>query len=118
MSPQECEGHTEGDHCEKCKLGYTGDPEQGGQCTICACPMPIESNNFAKNCELSSDGSFQTVQCDCVAGYMPPYCDWYVLWCTPWFVSEIYSCYLVYFDLLLTLAVYHGGSITSHYANG
>ncbi|XP_067931597.1 laminin subunit alpha-like [Watersipora subatra] len=68
-----CRGNTEGDHCELCKFGYTGEPELE-DCTICACPMPIESNNFASSCVRSPIDKIQTMQCDCMPGYMPPYC--------------------------------------------
>ena len=71
---QNCRGNTEGDHCELCKFGYTGEPTQGQECTICACPMPIESNNFARDCVLSPDGNGEVIQCDCMPGFEPPFC--------------------------------------------
>ena len=72
---QECQGNTQGDHCEECLLGYTGEPDLGQDCEICACPMPIASNNFAKDCVLDPYDKGQTIQCDCLPGFMPPFCD-------------------------------------------
>ncbi|GAB1601049.1 laminin subunit alpha-like [Argonauta hians] len=88
-SPCECNGHTEkcdpttgecleckhnttGFYCDKCKPGYSGDPANG-VCAICACPMPLASNNFAKDCVTSRDGA--TSLCMCKEGYSGVKCD-------------------------------------------
>lgn len=72
---QGCTGNTQGDHCEECLRGYTGEPQLGEVCVICACPMAIESNNFANTCVLNPLDPAQTLQCDCLPGFMPPFCD-------------------------------------------
>jgi laminin, alpha 3/5 len=40
---------------------------------ICACPLPIDSNNFATGCEVSPDGF--SISCDCKPGYTGHKCQ-------------------------------------------
>ncbi|KAG8228153.1 hypothetical protein J437_LFUL002807 [Ladona fulva] len=65
----DCKHNTTGDHCEKCVKGYHGNATYGTpyDCLICACPLPIPSNNFAFGCEVSPDGL--DITCDCPQGY-------------------------------------------------
>ncbi|KRT80925.1 hypothetical protein AMK59_5061, partial [Oryctes borbonicus] len=71
-----CQHNTKGDHCEQCAIGYHGNAQQGTpmDCLICACPLPIGSNNFATGCEVSQDGD--DIYCDCMEGYAGPRCQY------------------------------------------
>ncbi|GFQ80158.1 laminin subunit alpha, partial [Trichonephila clavata] len=73
-----CQHNTVGDHCEKCEAGYHGDSTQGTpyDCLICACPLPIASNNFAESCEVSPSG--QEISCVCKPGYYGGRCEVFV----------------------------------------
>ncbi|XP_077547053.1 laminin subunit alpha [Haemaphysalis longicornis] len=70
-----CRDNTYGDHCEKCLPGYHGDATRGNpdDCLICACPIPLPSNNFAESCEVSPSG--QEISCNCKKGYYGARCD-------------------------------------------
>lgn len=72
---QSCKHNTHGDHCDKCIVGYHGNATHGtpNDCMICACPMPIESNNFATGCEISDDGD--KISCECRPGYTGERCQ-------------------------------------------
>ncbi|XP_075126694.1 laminin subunit alpha-3 isoform X1 [Leptodactylus fuscus] len=59
-----CQHNTEGDHCELCKEGYSGNATQGS-CTLCPCPLPVVSNSFATGCS----GSGRNLKCFCKPGY-------------------------------------------------
>ncbi|XP_034947491.1 laminin subunit alpha [Chelonus insularis] len=69
-----CKDGTTGDHCELCEQGYYGNATVGTptDCLICACPLPIPSNNFATGCEVSSDGT--KISCQCLPGYYGARC--------------------------------------------
>ncbi|KAJ9580421.1 hypothetical protein L9F63_024397, partial [Diploptera punctata] len=71
----DCKHNTTGEHCEKCAVGYHGDATQGSpfDCLICACPLPIPSNNFATSCDLTHDGS--RISCECIPGYYGARCE-------------------------------------------
>uniref|UniRef100_A0A1B0CH53 Netrin axonal chemotropic factor n=1 Tax=Lutzomyia longipalpis TaxID=7200 RepID=A0A1B0CH53_LUTLO len=71
----ECLHSTTGDHCEMCIEGYYGNATYGTpyDCMICACPMPIEGNNFATSCEVSEDG--YQIHCECKQGYTGARCE-------------------------------------------
>ncbi|KAG8193252.1 hypothetical protein JTE90_005598 [Oedothorax gibbosus] len=71
----DCKHNTVGKHCEQCAPGYHGDSTQGTpyDCLICACPLPIESNNFAESCEVSPSG--QEISCNCKPGYFGDRCE-------------------------------------------
>ncbi|VVC44657.1 Hypothetical protein CINCED_3A025090 [Cinara cedri] len=70
-----CKHNTTGDHCEKCIVGYHGNATVGTpyDCLICACPLPIATNNFATGCEVSPDGN--KISCDCIPGYFGARCE-------------------------------------------
>ncbi|XP_021350179.1 laminin subunit alpha-like isoform X1 [Mizuhopecten yessoensis] len=66
-----CLDNTMGDHCETCLPGHYGDPSRES-CTICSCPLPVASNNFAFGCNVYNG---QMVSCDCQPGYAGLLCD-------------------------------------------
>ncbi|KAK6179097.1 hypothetical protein SNE40_011531 [Patella caerulea] len=67
-----CQDNTYGTHCEICQEGHYGDPASG-PCQMCACPLPVESNNFATACYISEDG--RTSNCQCRDGYYGDNCE-------------------------------------------
>ncbi|XP_074042767.1 laminin subunit alpha [Leptinotarsa decemlineata] len=69
-----CTHNTRGDHCELCDIGYHGNALAGTpmDCLICACPLPISSNNFATSCDVTADG--EEISCDCIEGYLGARC--------------------------------------------
>lgn len=71
----ECKHGTMGDHCEMCVEGYYGNATHGTpyDCMICACPLPVESNNFAHSCEVSDNGNL--ISCNCREGYTGATCS-------------------------------------------
>ncbi|XP_014252287.1 laminin subunit alpha [Cimex lectularius] len=72
---KDCQHDTTGDHCEQCAEGYHGDATYGTpqDCFICACPLPYPSNNFAKSCDISDDGTM--ISCNCKKGYYGHRCQ-------------------------------------------
>ncbi|KAL1517260.1 hypothetical protein ABEB36_001047 [Hypothenemus hampei] len=70
-----CRDNTRGDHCELCAVGYHGDARAGtpNDCLICACPLPITSNNFGLACDVSSNGDL--ISCQCKEGYHGAKCE-------------------------------------------
>ena len=79
-----CQHNTVGDHCEKCQSGYHGDATIGtpSDCLICACPLPVASNNFADSCDVSDNG--YVIECQCQTGYTGPHCES----CAPGFFGQ------------------------------
>ncbi|XP_046433556.1 laminin subunit alpha [Neodiprion fabricii] len=71
----DCKHSTTGDHCELCEIGYYGNATVGtpGDCNICACPLPIASNNFANSCQVNEEGD--KISCDCLEGYYGARCQ-------------------------------------------
>lgn len=72
---QNCKNGTTGDHCEFCEQGYYGNATVGtpSDCLICACPLPVASNNFATGCEVNDEGN--KISCDCLPGYYGARCE-------------------------------------------
>ncbi|XP_070151389.1 laminin subunit alpha [Polyergus mexicanus] len=72
---QNCKNGTIGDHCEFCEQGYYGNATVGtpSDCLICACPLPVASNNFATGCEVNDEGN--KISCDCLPGYYGARCE-------------------------------------------
>nr|XP_031828013.1 laminin subunit alpha isoform X2 [Nomia melanderi] len=71
----DCRDGTTGDHCEFCQQGYYGNATGGTptDCLICACPLPVPSNNFATGCEVNEEGN--KISCDCLEGYYGARCE-------------------------------------------
>ncbi|XP_017881365.1 laminin subunit alpha [Ceratina calcarata] len=71
----DCRNGTRGDHCEFCEDGYYGNATGGTptDCLICACPLPITTNNFALGCEVNEEGN--KISCDCIPGYYGARCE-------------------------------------------
>ncbi|XP_024941614.1 laminin subunit alpha-1 isoform X3 [Cephus cinctus] len=74
-----CEHDTTGPKCDRCAIGYYGDPTVGTphDCKRCACPLEIASNNFSPSCQLddpnnSKDGYVCT---QCPKGYTGDHCE-------------------------------------------
>ncbi|CAD5215290.1 unnamed protein product [Bursaphelenchus okinawaensis] len=70
----DCQHNTEGDHCELCKEGYSGNATTGSphSCLICPCPNAIEGGNFGKSCSISPTGYLE--RCECKEGYTGQFC--------------------------------------------
>ncbi|XP_051732085.1 laminin subunit alpha-4 [Ctenopharyngodon idella] len=69
----ECQDHTVGDFCEHCVDGFLPVflPDGTFMCRPCACPLSLESNNFAAHCDKR--GNF--LRCVCQEGYAGHYCE-------------------------------------------
>ncbi|GFO21134.1 laminin subunit alpha-3 [Plakobranchus ocellatus] len=67
-----CQNNTFGRNCDQCLAGYHGDPLTG-PCSICSCPLPFPSNNFATAC--TADALGYTESCDCQPGYIGTLCE-------------------------------------------
>ena len=51
--------NTEGPKCDRCKVGFYGDPTRGtpDDCRPCECPLGVDSNNFSPTCRLGGVSS-------------------------------------------------------------
>ena len=75
---QNCADNTFGQNCEQCAPGYRGDATQGtsDDCKRCACPLEIETNNFARSCGVDREVSDMEFVCiDCQVGYEGSFCE-------------------------------------------
>ncbi|KAL5013502.1 hypothetical protein ScPMuIL_007772 [Solemya velum] len=76
-----CQHNTEGDHCERCSVGYYGDVNRGSRtdCQPCPCPLTTAPNQFSPTCILDTDRQVTCTACpaghtgrrcqNCIAGY-------------------------------------------------
>ncbi|XP_078505043.1 laminin subunit alpha-2 isoform X3 [Lissotriton helveticus] len=72
---KDCQHHTSGPYCERCLLGFYGDPTQqtADDCHPCACPLNIPSNNFSPTCHFDQS---RGLICDkCPPGYAGQRCE-------------------------------------------
>ncbi|KAI4885445.1 hypothetical protein NFI96_026270 [Prochilodus magdalenae] len=69
----DCQDHSEGDFCERCEDGYVLEVLSDGrhECRPCACPISLESNNFAAHCDKKG----VVLRCVCQEGYAGHYCE-------------------------------------------
>ncbi|XP_056620180.1 laminin subunit alpha-4 isoform X1 [Triplophysa dalaica] len=69
----DCHDHTVGDFCDQCEESYLPVilPDNTFECRPCACPLPLESNNFADHCDKRGD----FLRCICQEGYAGQYCE-------------------------------------------
>ncbi|KAG7487412.1 hypothetical protein MATL_G00023120 [Megalops atlanticus] len=65
-----CGYNTAGDHCERCKEGYYGNPAQR-TCRVCPCPFTSLSSSFATSCRDLPEG----FECVCKPGYTGLRCE-------------------------------------------
>ncbi|XP_045784357.1 basement membrane-specific heparan sulfate proteoglycan core protein-like isoform X5 [Maniola jurtina] len=99
----ECPKGYKGRSCEKCADGYElqnsgpwngvcvakrpcppmtyGDPNSGGDCRPCPCPLTNRGNQFASGCSIGPGGN---VVCDCLPGYEGPDCSY----CAPNYIGN------------------------------
>ncbi|XP_076269984.1 wing blister isoform X2 [Rhynchophorus ferrugineus] len=75
-----CEHNTVGEQCERCAVGYYGNPLRGTSqdCIRCACPLLEDSNNFSPSCQLDNynldnEGGYVCTQCP--KGYTGDHCE-------------------------------------------
>ncbi|XP_055907050.1 laminin subunit alpha-2 isoform X2 [Eupeodes corollae] len=80
----ECMHNTFGERCERCKVGFYGNPMHGtpNDCKRCACPLAVDSNNFSPSCQLKKlsldlnhfdDSEYVCTQCP--TGYTGDHCE-------------------------------------------
>ncbi|OQV14684.1 Laminin subunit alpha [Hypsibius exemplaris] len=71
-----CIHNTTGERCDQCVEGFHGDATRGSphDCMICACPIPIASNNFASSCYVADNGL--DLSCQCREGYTGDRCQY------------------------------------------
>ncbi|KAI7799330.1 Laminin [Triplophysa rosa] len=69
----DCHDHTVGDFCDQCEESYLRLflPDNTFECRPCACPLSLESNNFADHCDKRGD----FLRCICQEGYAGHYCE-------------------------------------------
>lgn len=76
-----CEHNTIGETCERCAVGFYGNPLKGTpeDCKKCACPLLEDSNNFSPSCQLDvldleNEGD-NYVCTQCPLGYTGDHCE-------------------------------------------
>ncbi|XP_062857822.1 laminin subunit alpha-4 isoform X2 [Trichomycterus rosablanca] len=69
----DCQDHSTGDFCERCKDGFVLQefPDGRHECRPCACPIASETNNFAAVCDVRG----ASLRCVCQDGYAGHYCE-------------------------------------------
>uniref|UniRef100_A0A8B9L1L3 Laminin, alpha 4 n=1 Tax=Astyanax mexicanus TaxID=7994 RepID=A0A8B9L1L3_ASTMX len=69
----DCQDHSVGNFCEDCEDGYVLEvfPDGRHECRPCACPISLESNNFAAYCDKKG----VVLRCVCQEGYAGHYCE-------------------------------------------
>lgn len=75
-----CQHNTIGEKCERCAVGYYGNPLRGtsDDCKKCACPLENPENNFSPGCQLddlnlSNQGGYVCTQCP--TGWTGDHCE-------------------------------------------
>ncbi|XP_068699347.1 basement membrane-specific heparan sulfate proteoglycan core protein-like isoform X3 [Montipora foliosa] len=70
-----CTHRTTGLKCEKCMVGFYGDPTKGTpeDCQECPCPLTNSSNQFSRICKLDSDDKPTCTACQ--TGYTGRNCE-------------------------------------------
>uniref|UniRef100_UPI00358F3273 laminin-like protein epi-1 n=1 Tax=Myxine glutinosa TaxID=7769 RepID=UPI00358F3273 len=69
---RECGENTEGELCERCLLGFYGDPTVG--CRPCPCPGTSDSGRY-HGISCSEDPSTRKITCNCHIGYAGAQCN-------------------------------------------
>ncbi|KAL6095758.1 lama2 [Pungitius sinensis] len=71
---QNCQGHTEGDRCERCSAGFYGVVRGfHDDCKPCACPLTNPENNFSPTCVTEGYDDYRCTACP--EGYEGKYCE-------------------------------------------
>ncbi|XP_071997663.1 laminin subunit alpha-2 isoform X3 [Engystomops pustulosus] len=71
---QACKHNTTGDHCDRCATGFYGIVKGfPDDCTPCACPLQITSNNFSPTCIMQGTNDYRCTACP--RGYEGQYCE-------------------------------------------
>ncbi|PAA75582.1 hypothetical protein BOX15_Mlig029806g3 [Macrostomum lignano] len=68
-----CTGNTEGDHCERCRPGYYGNPKAGVPCRRCACPS--SERQFSSRCQLRPGSARDYICENCAEGHTGAHCE-------------------------------------------
>uniref|UniRef100_A0A8C8SMW2 Laminin subunit alpha 2 n=1 Tax=Pelusios castaneus TaxID=367368 RepID=A0A8C8SMW2_9SAUR len=71
---QNCRHNTDGDHCERCAIGFYGNVRGSPEdCHPCACPLTISSNNFSPSCVGEVLNNYRCTACP--LGYEGQHCE-------------------------------------------
>ncbi|CAB4004005.1 basement membrane-specific heparan sulfate proteoglycan core -like, partial [Paramuricea clavata] len=72
---QECQHNTTGEYCDKCKLGFYGNPQTGSTCQPCPCPHVASENSGEPEATCSMDKEGEPVCDRCPEGHEGNLCD-------------------------------------------